>query len=125
MPDLSSTDNDATLVSSVMMTVDGAEYICETYEIDGETVKYYYLNNGDLARIETYDPETDTSTIMIIKSISGTVDESLFELPLGYISLSGLGDSYDFDNSFGEIEDEPAGFFERVIQAVLGFFSFC
>ncbi len=99
MPDLSETaKDDAKLVEAVSATVDGKSYICETYDLNGEQVKYYYLPSGDLNRIETNNPDTGTKTIMQINSLTAVADQRLFKIPNGYIDLASLGEKYNFDD---------------------------
>ncbi|GEM_PF-850899 len=76
-----------TYVSTADVTVDGKNYICENYEVDGQSVKYYYLD-GILKRIET-NIDSD-STIMEINSVSTYVDSSKFKVPVGYMDMSKL-----------------------------------
>jgi len=64
----------------------GKTYVCDVYENDGATSKYYYDEKGNLVRIETTDG-TDT-VIQEIKSISSDVDESKLVLPKNYLDFT-------------------------------------
>lgn len=73
--------------SSGDVTIDGKVYNVDIYEVDGQTVKYYYYN-GTLKRIETV-MGNDTS-IMEINYVSKNVDSSKFNVPVGYMDMSKL-----------------------------------
>lgn len=74
-------------VSSGNVPLGGKIYDVDTFEAEGQTVKYYYYN-GTLKRIETIMGE-DT-TIMEFNYVSKNVDSSKFNIPVGYMDMSKL-----------------------------------
>lgn len=83
-----SEDANGELVKAYETTVDGTTYVCEEYILEGVTSKYYTTtgNRGNLSRIEVIDTDGSTS-VMIIESVVAVADDSLFELPKGYLKL--------------------------------------
>lgn len=81
-------------VASSKVKLDGKEYLCATIEKDGTSIRYYFLNK-ELKRIEMQ--ADGTTSIILIDQLSGTVDNSLFNLK-GYTKmdlkqLASMGDS--------------------------------
>lgn len=64
-------------------------YICEEYKQNSSTIKFYFTGkNDDLVKMEIISEDG----IMVFDNIhvSGTVEQSLFELPSGYTDMSKL-----------------------------------
>lgn len=59
----------------------------ETFTLDDGSVSTYYFYNGELVRLDQISSDGETS-IMNITKISSAVDDSLFELPKGYIPIN-------------------------------------
>ncbi len=78
---------ESTFISRGEIVIDGVTYICDTYESNGQTVRYLYLN-GTLKRIEIIDGQD--STIMEIRYISRNITASNFEVPSGYLDMAKL-----------------------------------
>jgi hypothetical protein len=76
---------EGTYISSSEVVHNGETYICDVYETEGATTKYYY-QNGQLKRVETVSGED--SSILEFKTLSTQVDESKFAVPKNYIDLS-------------------------------------
>ena len=76
-------------VSSGEVTVGDKVYICDVYETEDGTVKKDYFLNGTLARMETITPDGQ-STIVEYKTITDTVDASVFTLPSNYIDATSI-----------------------------------
>lgn len=82
------TDSNATYVGSTKVTVNGAEYTCEEYKSDDDSVvKYYFSSKKEWKRMEIINGE-DVS-IFEIESLSDKVDESVFSLK-GYTDMTAL-----------------------------------
>lgn len=60
---------------------------CETYTLEDGSVSTYYFYNSELVRLDQISSGGDTS-IMNITKISSSVDDSLFDLPKGYIPVN-------------------------------------
>lgn len=60
---------------------------CETYTLKDGSISTYYFYNGELVRLDQISTDGETS-IMNITKISSAVDDSLFELPKGYIPVN-------------------------------------
>lgn len=82
-----SAEIESTFVSSGEISLDGKKYICDTYDADGQTVRYYYLD-GALKRIETIAGEDNA--IMEFKNVSTSVDSSKFKVPTTYFDMTKL-----------------------------------
>ncbi len=84
-------------------TIDDLDCVCEAYQLKNGGVSTYYFYKGTLVRMDQIDKDGATS-VMNISKISSTVDDSLFELPKGYIpfNLSKLDlDSFDETSADG------------------------
>jgi hypothetical protein len=69
-------------IESGTVSLNGKKYTCDVYEVDNETVKYYYDSNNKLVRIEkigSYD-----SVITEISSMTNTADDSKIKKPSGF-----------------------------------------
>ncbi len=84
--DMIETDSEATYISSNEVEFNGKKYICDVYESEGSTVKYYYTKN-EIKRMEATDPNGNT-TIMEFNTVSDKVDSSKFRVPSGYIDMT-------------------------------------
>lgn len=78
--------SDMNYIGTTKVSYKGTEYICETYEIDGITTKYYF-SDGKLKRIENIDTDGTSSTMENIE-ISSKVDDSVFNIPKNYREIS-------------------------------------
>lgn len=96
-------DANAVYVDTTEVNYKGRKYTCETYEIDGNTCKYYFYN-GAIMRIENVDSATGDIAIMDITTISGNAADSLFVLSetnnLGE-KLESMSDLDDFGDLVG------------------------
>lgn len=81
-------DSQATYVSSSEVEYNGNKYLCDVYESEGSTVKYYYTDK-EFKRMEATDPDGNV-TIMEFNEISEKVDSSKFKVPTGYIDMTKL-----------------------------------
>lgn len=79
-------DVQANYISSNEVEYNGKKYICDIYESEGSTIKYYYADN-EIKRMEATDPEGGT-TIMEFNGVSDKVDSSKFKVPSGYIDMT-------------------------------------
>lgn len=79
-------DSTATYISSSEVEYDGKKYICDVYESEGSTIKYYYSDN-EFKRMEATDPDGKT-TIMEFNEVSNKVDSSKLKVPSGYIDMT-------------------------------------
>ena len=75
-------------VESGTVVLNGKTYICDVYDMDGETHKYYYDSNNNLVRIEEIYSK-NSYTILEIKSMSSTPDTSKLKKPTG-IDITGM-----------------------------------
>lgn len=78
-------------------TIGDRECTCEAYELKNGGVSTYYFYQGTLVRMDQIDKNGSTS-VMNVTKVSSSVEDSLFELPKGYIpfNLSKLDlDSFD------------------------------
>lgn len=79
-------------VGSGTVEYGGKTYVCDVYETDGATTKYYYVD-GQLSRVETVNGED--SSIIEFKKLTTEVDKSKFAVPRNYIDMSTvLGSDY-------------------------------
>ncbi len=86
-----------TYVSSGEVQYEGQTYICDVYNGEGYTVKYYY-KDGELKRIENIDDENNM-TIMEIQTVTKKVDNSKFKVPNNYMDMTKLlGENTDLSN---------------------------
>ena len=81
-------DSQATYISSSEVEYNGNKYLCDVYESEGSTVKYYYTDK-EFKRMEATDPDGNV-TIMEFNEISEKVDSSKFKVPSGYIDMTKL-----------------------------------
>lgn len=89
LEDIQQEINDSETYShSGKVDIGGKTYTCDVYEADGATVKYYYDEAGNIARIENF--AGDDVVITEFKSISADVDDSKLTLPSYYFDLSVL-----------------------------------
>jgi hypothetical protein len=87
-------------VSSGEVQYEGKTYLCDVYEGDGNTVKYYYAD-GELKRVENITDENNM-TIMEIQNVSKNVDASRFNLPKNYMDMTRFFESgFDFSGLVG------------------------
>ncbi len=84
--DMVESDVEANYISSNEVEINGKKYICDVYESEGTTVKYYYADN-EIKRMEAIDPE-GTTTIMEFNGVSDKVDSSKLKVPSGYIDMT-------------------------------------
>ena len=91
MDDLDMSDfGDASEVKSIEVSgvnLGDRECRCETFTLEDGSVSSYYFYNGELVRLDQISSSGETS-IMSITKISSSVDDSLFELPKGYIPVN-------------------------------------
>lgn len=91
MDDLDMSDfGDATPVKDIEVsdvTLGNRDCRCETYTLKDGSVSSYYFYNGELVRLDQISTDGETSIMNIIK-ISSAVDDSLFELPKGFIPIN-------------------------------------
>ncbi len=81
-----------TYLSSGEIVYDGQTYVCDVYDTDGSTTKYFYLD-GQLKRVETVNGED--SSITEFKKLTTDVDKSKFAVPKNYIDMTTvLGSDY-------------------------------
>jgi YD repeat-containing protein len=84
-----------TYVKSGQVEVDGVTYDVDIYDVEGNEVKYYYLN-GELKRLENTDGET--ASIVEYKEVKKGADKSKFNVPAGYIDMTSmLNQGFDFN----------------------------
>ncbi len=81
-------DANATYISSSEVDYNGKKYICDVYESEGSTMKYYY-NDKELKRMEATDPNGNI-TIMEFNEVSKKTDNSKFKVPSGYLDMTRL-----------------------------------
>lgn len=77
-------------VESGTITLNNKNYTCDVFQVNNETVKYYYDTNNSLVRIERIGKRE--SVITEIKSIKNTADESKIKKPKGFNLTFLLGD---------------------------------
>ncbi len=74
----------SSVITTTVEIINGKKYFCERCkDSSGRTVKYYYSGNTLVRSDVTENDGTVTTTIF--SSISQTADDSLFEIPKGYI----------------------------------------
>ena len=81
-------DAESTYISSNEVEFNGQKYICDVYESQGSTIKYYY-NDNEIKRIESED-ENGVISIMEINEVSGNADSSKLKVPSNYIDMTRL-----------------------------------
>ena len=69
-------------IESGTVSLNGKKYTCDVYEVDKETVKYYYDSNNKLVRIEKIG--SHDSVITEISSMTNTADDSKIKKPSGF-----------------------------------------
>lgn len=84
---------EGTYISSSEVVYNGQTYVCDVYDQDGSTTKYYYQND-QLKRIETISG--DDTSIWEINSISTSFDKSKFAVPKNYMDITTMmGEDFD------------------------------
>ena len=91
-------DVNAEYISSSEVDYNGKKYICDVYESEGSTMKYYY-NDKELKRMEATDPNGGI-TIMEFNEVSDKADASKLKVPSGYLDMTKLM-SQDFSSITG------------------------
>lgn len=81
-------DVNADYISSSEVDYNGKKYICDVYESEGSTIKYYY-NDKEIKRMEATDPNGGI-TIMEFNEVSDKADASKFRVPSGYFDMTKL-----------------------------------
>lgn len=81
-------DVNADYISSSEVDYNGKKYICDVYESEGSTIKYYY-NDKEIKRMEATDPNGGM-TIMEFNEVSDKADASKFKVPSGYFDMTKL-----------------------------------
>lgn len=84
--EITDSDIEATYISSNEVEFNGKKYICDVYESEGSTMKYYYSGN-EIKRIEATDPN-GAVTIWEINEISDKADPAKLKVPSGYIDMT-------------------------------------
>lgn len=90
MDDLSLDLSDVEEVESVEVSdviLGDRECRCETYNLADGSVSNYYFYNESLVRLDQISANGETS-IMSVSKISSAVDDSLFDLPKGYLPVN-------------------------------------
>lgn len=82
------------------VTLGDRECRCEEYTLEDGSISSYYFYNGELVRLDQISSEGETSIVNITK-ISSAVDDSLFELPKGYIPVNLSKLNFGDDKSSG------------------------
>lgn len=81
-------ESQATYISTSEVEYNGKKYLCDVYESEGSTVKYYYTDN-EFKRMEATDPDGNI-TIMEFNEVSDKADSSKLKVPSGYIDMTKL-----------------------------------
>ena len=81
-------DVNADYISSSEVDYNGKKYICDVYESEGSTIKYYY-NDKEIKRMEATDPNGGM-TIMEFNEVSDKADASKLKVPSGYFDMTKL-----------------------------------
>ncbi len=81
-------DVNADYISSSEVDYNGKKYICDVYESEGSTIKYYY-NDKEIKRMEATDPNGGI-TIMEFNEVSDKADASKLRVPSGYFDMTKL-----------------------------------
>ena len=84
----SETEDKSTYISSNEVEINGKKYICDIYESDETTVKYYY-SDKEIKRIEMVSPDGKTE-IVEFNEVSDKVDSSKLKVPSGYFDMTNL-----------------------------------
>ncbi len=79
-------DSNAVYISSSEVEYNGKKYVCDIYESEGSTVKYYY-SDKEFKRMEATDPDGNV-TIMEFNEISEKADSAKLKVPSGYIDMT-------------------------------------
>lgn len=93
-------DVNAKYISSSEVEYNGKKYICDVYESEGSTVKYYYTDK-EIKRMEATDPDGNV-TIMEFNEVSDKADSSKLKVPSGYLDMTKLM-SQDFSSIMGNV----------------------
>ncbi len=75
-------------ISSNEVEINGKKYICDVYDSNGSTVKYYY-SDKEIKRLESTDPD-GTVTIIEFNEISDKANASKLKVPSGYFDMTNL-----------------------------------
>lgn len=75
-------------ISTNTVDINGKQYICDVYENEGATFKYYY-NDKELKRLESTEPN-GTVTIIEFNEVSDKTDSSKLKVPTGYLDMTRL-----------------------------------
>ena len=82
------TDNvDVESVEVSDVTLGERECRCEEYKLKDGSTSTYYFYNGELVRMDQISSDGEAS-IMNVSKISSAVNDSLFELPKGYLPIN-------------------------------------
>lgn len=87
MADFANSGADYTSVKVSDVTIGGKKCVRETYNFKDGTTSDYYFYNKELVRLDQRD-EQGVPTVMNIIKVSSSVDDSLFELPKGYVPIN-------------------------------------
>ncbi len=74
-------------VTVANVTIGGKDCVSETYTMKDGSVTIYYFYNEELVRIDQIEAD-GTSSVMSISAISSKVDDSLFQVPRGYVPFN-------------------------------------
>lgn len=74
-------------IESVIEEIDGVSYICEIYNIEGQVIKYYFDENGNVKKACT-DVDGENLYFDFTIDFSDTIDETVFEIPDDYSEAS-------------------------------------
>lgn len=86
--EITDSDVESKYISTSEVVYNGKKYICDVYESEGSTMKYYYSGN-EIKRIEATGPDGAVS-IWEINEISDKADSSKLKVPSGYIDMTKL-----------------------------------
>lgn len=81
-------DEDVKYSGTTKVTLNGTEYICESYYSNGTTTRYYF-NSNQLKRIEVVE-RAGTVSILEDITLTNTVNEDMFKIPKGYVDFTML-----------------------------------
>lgn len=86
---------ESTYVKSGQVELNGETYDVDVYDADGQTIKYYYLDD-QLKRVESTDGEN--TSIVQYNEIKKGADKSKFKVPTGYIDMTTMmGENFDIN----------------------------
>lgn len=94
-------DVEANYISSSEVEYNGKKYICDVYESNGTTTKYYYSGN-EVKRMEAIEPDGSVS-IMEFNEVSNKVNSSKLKVPSGYIDMTKfIGSNFNMSGITGQ-----------------------